>query len=205
MIRIVLTYPEVVQDEINRIQILMEDDFDILHLRKPDFSLEMMRGFVEQLPDDIQERTVIHSHFSLVHNYDLKGIHLNSKDRNQLFDVEDTGSCEIQTLIRSGDEIWVNRRPVNHVSYSAHSVKEINELNFKVDYAFLSPVYNSISKLDYPSAFEDKEQLRDELAFCQSKVVALGGVDNEKIEQLGEIGFAGYAMLGAIWNNEIEV
>ena len=73
---------------------------------------------------------------------------------------------------------------------------------------FLSPIFDSISKEGYKSNFSDRmhafTQLKPELmtAIKGKNVIALGGVDEDKIELVKKVGFAGAAMLGAIWNSK---
>jgi thiamine-phosphate pyrophosphorylase len=80
-----------------------------------------------------------------------------------------------------------------------------------LDYCFLSPVYDSISKVGYRSAgFLGEEQKGEEqrrspsplaaaLARAPLPVLALGGVGPGKLRELRAAGFAGAAVLGAVW------
>ncbi|MDE7133952.1 MAG: thiamine phosphate synthase [Rikenellaceae bacterium] len=90
------------------------------------------------------------------------------------------------------------------LSLSCHSTDEAATALYegKADYIFLSPVFDSISKPGYASAF-DLDRLR---AFLRSlptgmrqKVVALGGVTGENITICREAGFGGAAMIGSAW------
>lgn len=69
-----------------------------------------------------------------------------------------------------------------------------------MDYVFLSPIFDSISKSGYRSAFS-YARLRDaaDRGVIDEKVVALGGVTFDKIPLLSSLHFGGAAMLGAIW------
>lgn len=73
-----------------------------------------------------------------------------------------------------------------------------------LDYCFLSPVYDSISKSGYRSAGflapgPRREGLRRALARAPLPVLALGGVGAGRLAELREAGFAGAAVLGAVW------
>lgn len=91
-----------------------------------------------------------------------------------------------------------------------HSLEELKKFRptSTGQLAFLSPVFDSISKQGYKSNFSDRmhkfTQLKPELmaAIKGKKIVALGGVDEDKIELLRKVGFAGAAILGAIWENK---
>ena len=84
-----------------------------------------------------------------------------------------------------------------------HSVEELKNCREQYEYAFLSPVFDSISKESYKSNFSLDEL---EEAVKGKNIIALGGIDEDKIETVREIGFAGVAVLGAIWqsNNPLE-
>ena len=66
---------------------------------------------------------------------------------------------------------------------------------------FLSPIFDSVSKQGYASAFTDnalKQASRD--GIIDNKVVALGGVTPDKINYLRQLNFGGAAMLGCVNN-----
>ena len=67
------------------------------------------------------------------------------------------------------------------------------------DYLFLSPIFDSISKVGYKSAFTE-DMLKDASAkgVIDEKVVALGGVTFNRIPYLKELNFGGAAMMGAL-------
>lgn len=77
-----------------------------------------------------------------------------------------------------------------------HSLQELNEYEHKFRYAFLSPVFESISKKGYRQDF-DLHQLKE--AIKGRSIIALGGIDEDKVETCRNLGFAGVAVLGAIW------
>ena len=84
-------------------------------------------------------------------------------------------------------------------SRSCHSLEELDELGPEVEYVFLSPIFNSISKQDYPAAF-DYEKLKEALNIERSsQVLALGGISLDKLATCKELGFDGVALLGSVW------
>lgn len=89
-----------------------------------------------------------------------------------------------------------------NVSRSCHSFEEVNQAESQGDkYAFLSPIFDSISKRGYKAAF-DSNQLKSFLDHQISlKVFALGGVSLDKLEQCKDLGFGGVAVLGAVWKS----
>lgn len=203
MIKILFTYPLKVANEAQRLEELMVD-YDYLHIRKPDYSQEKMEELLDALSPELLSRSVIHSHYYLVGRYELRGVNLNERVLPHVFDIHDTGSCEIQTLIRSGNQILINRQAVDAVTYSSHAVDEIQQLEIETDYVFLSPVFDSISKKGYSSQFKDVDGLKKALKTVKKKVIALGGIQGDlHQEMLEEYGFDGYAELGSVWKNEL--
>lgn len=83
------------------------------------------------------------------------------------------------------------------VSVSCHSFDELVAKKDEVDYCFLSPIFDSISKPGYRPAFTP-ETLREAAAegIIDSKVIALGGIKPERSGLLRDLGFGGAAMLG---------
>ena len=86
---------------------------------------------------------------------------------------------------------------------SCHSLDEIVRYKQEYDYLFLSPIFDSISKVGYTSQFSHDELLRaSSMGIIDSRVVALGGVTPDKIAYLEQLGFGGAAMCGAIYRVE---
>ena len=148
---------------------------DIVHLRKPGASEADCARLLADLSSDDRHRIVIHDFFELAEPYGLKGIHLNAR----------------RSTVPDGYE--------GHVSRSCHSLEEVKRYKDVCDYVFLSPIFDSVSKQGYASAFTDAT-LRQ--ASCDGiidhKVVALGGVTPDKIDYLQQLNFGGVAMLGCV-------
>jgi thiamine-phosphate pyrophosphorylase len=65
----------------------------------------------------------------------------------------------------------------------------------------LSPIFDSISKVGYKSAFTNDELLKaSKDGIIDERVIALGGITPDKIPYLRELNFGGVAMLGSIYN-----
>lgn len=89
-----------------------------------------------------------------------------------------------------------------HAEYfKFHSLKELENCKEKYDYAFLSPVFDSISKAGYESHMDLKE-VEKVLKNREDKIIALGGIDEDKIDTVKVLGFSGIALLGAIWKSD---
>ena len=67
---------------------------------------------------------------------------------------------------------------------------------------FLSPVFDSISKAGYSSAFApDELQAAGKEGLIDKRVIGLGGIDESNIRRIKELGFGGAAILGGLWKH----
>ncbi len=199
MINIVFSLPHQIDNEIEQINtLLLDDEIDYFHLRKPNFDVHQLKDFISRINVDLHYKIVIHSHYHLINVFDLAGINLNKKSLNQLELADEVDQCFIQPLVVKNRQIQVNRTTPYIVSYSAHSIDEINQLPFETSYVFLSPIFNSISKPNYPSTF-NLDELKTQLKTVNTKVIALGGVEPKHYNNIKQLGFSGYARLGSYW------
>lgn len=174
---ILITAPEYFVEEDQILTTLFEEGLDILHLRKPDTEAIYAERLLTLIPEKYHKKIVVHDHFDLCDEYKLKGIHLNS--RNPL--VPDNYS--------------------GHISASCHTLDEVKADKKTCDYVFLSPIFDSISKHGYSSKFTP-EEIREAVKadIIDKKVIALGGIDEENILRVKDLGFGGAAIMGALWS-----
>lgn len=185
---IVISSPETLACEASLVHGLFDRGLEVFHLRKNQYSQEQMEESLRQLRAEYYPRVVIHGHYQLVERYNLKGIHLKGQF------LEQAESGEIRQLIRH-----VKKRR-GSVSGSFHSLEALERFQWELDYAFLGPVFSSISKTDYPAKISLKEANAYLLQKKQrGKVIALGGIDESNILQVQAAGFDGAALLGSIW------
>lgn len=174
---LVFTQPDFFSDESKQIIDLFTNGLQHLHLRKPHATYQEVEDLLKTIPSEFHSRITIHDHFRLTEQYAIGGVHLNS--RNKTYD----GS----RIIR--------------LSKSCHTFDELNHID-EFEYVTLSPIFDSISKQGYGSAFSKEELIKQhECGRITSKVIALGGIDCKNCTNLPTIGFGGVAMLGAIWKN----
>ena len=69
----------------------------------------------------------------------------------------------------------------------------------ELDYGFLSPIFDSISKVGYLAAGFEERSLKLALERSQVPVIALGGITVSKVVVASKMGFGGVAVLGAVW------
>ena len=179
---IVVSTPDHVANEADAIQGLIDDGFETIHLRKPDWTKVELLALIKQIKPSNYKKLVIHQHYDLIEKYNLKGIHFTEKYRNELSDIQIKGLATV-----------LKRRGMT-LSTSFHNFDDLNEQGKYFDYAFLSPVFDSISKQAYQSKFS-LETLKKGFAQIQTKtaVYALGGINAENVHLLVGVGFEGIA------------
>ena len=174
---IVVTTPTFFVEEDKIITALFEEGLDILHLRKPETPAMYSERLLTLIPEKYHRRIVTHEHFYMKEEFNLMGIHLNARNPKEPHDYD------------------------GHISCSCHSLDEVKERKQTCDYVFLSPVFNSISKMNYNSAYTAEElRAADKAGIIDKKVIALGGIDVDNILEVKDFGFGGAAILGALWN-----
>ncbi|MBO4542543.1 MAG: thiamine phosphate synthase [Bacteroidales bacterium] len=142
-----------------------------VHIRKPNATKEEFYHLLNQLSTSCFEKISVHDYFEAVDDFPITGIHINS------------------------------RHPVKNphfkglVSRSCHSLEEVCQYKNHMDYVFLSPVFDSISKQGYRAAFS-METLEQARGIIDEKVFALGGVTLDKITILEQLHFGGIAVYG---------
>ena len=175
---IAITKPYCENDEAAFIRRLFESGFDIVHLRKPEADINYCRALLEKLTEEERKKIIVHDLHVLYEEFSLKGIHINKNI----------------TTLPEGYQGFKTR--------SCHSLEEVKMYKNDFDYVFLSPIFDSISKVGYKSAF-DENVLRkaSEQGIIDEKVVALGGVTFDKLPFLKELNFGGAAMMGSLGNS----
>ncbi len=186
---ILLTLPTFFEEETELINQLFNAGLTILHVRKPHASQEQLVDFLQKIQPVYLKRIVIHSHYTLVNRYNLKGIHLTSRVWQALLEQH-----KLKAYIRP-----LQKRGLS-VSASTHTLDEIKQLPTSLDYVFLSPFFDSISKANYVGNI-DFEAVRHYLSVAPPKpaLVALGGIQQDNLPQLHAIGMQHIALLGSIW------
>ncbi|MCF8361655.1 MAG: thiamine phosphate synthase [Prolixibacteraceae bacterium] len=177
---IAITYPKILQNESEIINSLFHEGLPCLHLRKPGMHTNNVGLLLKKIECKFHDRVMVNDHIELANRYNIKGVHFSGQTQNML------------------------PVPVNGLSKSCscHSFNEISDVAPYCDYVFLSPVFNSISKSGYQSAF-DFNELKIQLSKPHpTSIVALGGISPNKILQTSETGFDGAAVLGGLWNEK---
>jgi len=176
---IVISPPEVLRNEKERVEELIKAGLDYFHVRKPGYKPGDTEQYLNQYSLDVRQKMILHHHYELAEKYDLRGIHITEKNKN-----------------RGYEKVYSHRQ----ISISCHHPEELKDLSRNYAYAFLSPVMDSLSKQDYPAAF----RLEGLINFLLNNkelppVIALGGIHPGSVSKIKGLGFSGIALLGAIW------
>jgi thiamine-phosphate pyrophosphorylase len=190
---IVITNPIPIANEIDTIHSLFESGLELLHVRKPDFSAAEMRSFLSEIKPDLREQLALNSHHHLASAFDINRLHFSESERKKTILL--FGKSSFETYKTKGF----------HLSTSVHNIEDFNALDNTFEYAFLSPIFPSISKENYSSKTDLFETIKNRTNYT-TKLIALGGIESKKIKQTLENGFDSIALLGTIWNqnNPIE-
>ena len=173
---IIITSPDFLSGEAIFIDKLFSQGLDLLHLRKPEASLEAYNQLLIQIPEQWHSRIVLHEHFKLAEEYKLHGIHLNRR------------CSQVPDSFRGS------------ISCSCHTLGEVKKQKDSKDYVFLSPIFDSISKVGYHAAFSPTSLKQAAIEnIIDEKVIALGGITANNISLVKEWHFGGVAFLGDIW------
>jgi thiamine-phosphate pyrophosphorylase len=189
---IVCSTPEIIPGEQELVQALIQCGLETFHLRKPTFSIEEMRRWLQKLEKSDRHHLVLHSHWALAEEFQLKGIHI--------------GATTLKNMSITGQQAWWTDAKRNGltISSSVHDQEEINRLQEGLDYVWLSPVFESISKQAYNSTYSAEQldtwvkELKEKK---QTQVYALGGVTAQHLQKLIQRGFDGAVVLGNVWRD----
>jgi len=179
---IILSYPNAIPKEHECLIALFEAGLTHFHIRKQTLSEAELRTYIQRIPSSFHNRLILHHHHQLAQEFAVKGIHFNR------WNPYTTNTSENLLLTQA-----------------SHSFDDIRNLATNIHYSFLSPIFDSISKKKYYSQFSVPD-LKDFFHTYQgnSQVIALGGIDERKVQLAKEIGFHGIAVLGCIWEPLVE-
>ena len=177
---IAITVPKMIDEDAYLISNLLKMGIHSIHLRKPEATINECRQLLTKLTDAERAKIIIHDYPELYTEFSLKGIHINKNI----------------TSLPDGYNGFKTR--------SCHSFEEIERYKTEYDYLFLSPIFDSISKVGYKSGFTKEELLKASTSgIIDHKVIALGGVTLDKLPYLKQLNFGGIAMIGGIYNTDI--
>lgn len=173
---IVISSPIAIANEIEVIQNLFQEGMNRFHIRKPNLSIYEVEKFVKAIGLEYLDKMVFH-------NFSLE----NCRCPNHHISDWQNVDCNL---------FQEKRR-----STSTHAIVEFNQLSKEWEYAFLSPVFESISKEGYGKNSTILDTITNRTNF-NTKLIALGGIKENNIKIALDSGFDSVALLGTIWLQE---
>ncbi|MDE7369180.1 MAG: thiamine phosphate synthase [Muribaculaceae bacterium] len=170
---VVVTAPEPIDNEANKIERLLAAGTDIVSIRKPDIGERYVADLLENIRPEFMSRIKLHDYPGLARAFKT-GFQLNSRN------------------------ITVGGVPLSSLSKSCHTLDEVSKYH-GFEYVTLSPIFDSISKPGYKAKFDLN---RLDLKSFSTKIVAMGGVTLNSLPALRAAGFAGAAFLGEVWRDK---
>ncbi|WP_298548485.1 thiamine phosphate synthase [uncultured Aquimarina sp.] len=179
---IVLTSEKPIPNETDQINKLFKAGLEILHLRKPTFTIDGYRSLLDQIENKFHNRIMTHQFPELTQEYELRGIHLQEQAR---IDLEDALEVTVKVYNNKGFS----------VTSSFHSKEDIIASKGDFEYVLLSPVFGSISKAGYEGKGFDVNEL-------SQTIIGMGGINETTLQKTYDLGFKGVGVLGGVWNTE---
>jgi thiamine-phosphate pyrophosphorylase len=186
---IVISSSTDIEEEAAIVTRLFEAGLETFHLRKQKMSARRTREFLRAVPAHFHNRIVLHAHHSLAIKFRLKGVHLTRTHKKREF--------------RNKLRLWLLRlrQPALQVTTSFSNIGSLFETQpFNLDYAFLSPVFDSLNS-KFQGGFTT-HSLQSALSKSTVPVIARGGVDIAAIEKAQQLGFAGVAFYSSLWSKK---
>ncbi len=174
----VFTAPQPVKGETEIIKDLLQAGVQKVVLRKPDYTAQQYTTMLEKIDAKFYRQIIIRDNCWLYKSFRLGGVHWSRTNR--------------ELLTPPQLQKWVSNHP--HSSTGVHTLSEITALDGLFNYLLLSPVFNSISKTGYDGRFMGTAP-----SLKYSRLLALGGVNEQNIDLLPRWNFSGAAVLGYIW------
>lgn len=160
------------------------------HIRKPRMNKQQLANYIQRYPDKFRNRMILHSYHGLSKQFRLGGIHLSREHRrrNKFYSLR----------------LWLKRKmnPELIVTRTFHKLTDITSDRRRYNYAFLSPIFDSVTRSSLAGGFS-KRALLIMIPQAKQPIYALGGITIERLKQVDENGFYGAAFHGSIWENEI--
>jgi thiamine-phosphate pyrophosphorylase len=166
---------------------LLENGLENLHIKKNDFTKKQLKSYINQIPDKFHSKLIIHSHYSLIFKFKLKGLHISRQFRNKKF--------KFKMLLFT---IKYFKRRIN-ISCSCHNIDKLLEIPKHYSHVFISPIFNTENNINPLFPLKTLENIIPQLDF---KVYATGSVNLNNIHQIQGIGLEGVGLKGSIWFND---
>jgi thiamine-phosphate pyrophosphorylase len=198
----VITKPEIFSGEADYLEGLLEAGLTKLHLRKPGAGGKEKIALLERLAARWAGQLVWHGERELALSYGIPQVHgsvglTGGKGKSGggiPVETEDLAPTE-------GGGLTAGSGGLLAVSTSVHSWEEMKALPAGLAYAFISPLFDSISKPGYGG---NRAVLEPPGGDYPCLPVGLGGIGADTIGEMIRRGWKGAAVLGWIWEEPRE-
>jgi len=181
----VIITPDIIgQKEIELIHSISWNDKLILHLRSSVYQEDVIADILSDMDHRIYPFLAVHNHIDLLYDQPLLNrIHLSEYNSALIAQIPAASP-------------WT-------ISASVHDIATFNGLDQRFSYAFISPVYPSISKKGYKQTIDFKmENIRKRTNYC-TQLIALGGINDQNIYELTMMGYDDVAICGHLWQSPV--
>ena len=179
---VVISNPEVIEDEAVIINQLFDEGMPLFHLRKPNYSREELTTLLNQIKSEYYSKISLHQYHEMANDFGINRLHFTEKNR-----------------LGTQEDMLQNLKKESLLSTSVHSVGDYKNLGNNFEYSFFGPVFNSISKEGYHAALGNGFSVTN--IKNKTKIIAIGGINQDNITKVFDMGFDGAAVLGAIWQS----
>ncbi len=180
----VITHPEYVQDEAEKINALLKEGLSAIHIRKPKWTYDQIMGLLEEVHEYYHDKVIFHQMHEMGKDFGLGGVHLKSTERDQ------KGEEQLAEWISE----WKERGC--KVSTAIHNMEEFEKYHDHFNLLTVSPVFESLTKPGYRSEIDWLSLLKGK---DLSKVMAIGGISSDTIPIIAPMKFNSCGAMGAIW------
>lgn len=174
---VIITKPEFFVEEDKIITTLFDEGLDTLHLYKPGSTPLYFERLLTLIPEEYHDQIVIHEHYYMKQEFDLKGIHI------------DNPAEQLPSGYRG------------KVSRSCTKLDELKALKKQSQYVFLHNIFDSLHEPDVKSTFTPAEiHEASRHGLIDKHVYALGGMNADNLRWAKDEGFGGVVICGDVWN-----
>jgi len=170
---ILMTTPYFFVEEDQILNALFDEGLELLHLRKPETEPILSERLLSLLPEEHRKKIIVHDHFYLKNEYNLRGIHLNGRNPQ------------------------LPEKYKGHISCTCYNYEELQLRKKQMTYTILSSLYDEGGSPLFTNV-SLREQARKGL--LDKKVIAQGHVTLSHIAELRDLGFGGVVIVGDLWN-----
>jgi len=187
---ILISPPTYQAKELDTLIKLFENGLSYFHLRKPNSKKNDLEQYIQNIPTQFWNRIVLHQHHELTSQFNLRGVHFTSFYRNHLKFEDWQKQCN--EFKNKGFTI----------STSTHHFDEVKQVQAICDYVFVSPIFDSISKTGYLANKDLQKEIQHFEKSTTCKLIALGGITENNLQEALALSFDGIAVLGRVWSNK---